>query len=647
MTRVQLPAHRDPFLWLAMLLVGVMCAALGLLSYQGYNSGMLDLGNMAQAILSATRGQPLVTTGAEGNFSRLSGHVELIYFAFAPLMALWPDPRLLLLAQAALAAAGAIPAYRIALRRLDSTLAARCAALIYLLYPVTLTAVLFDFHGDTLAMPLLMFAIDAADRRAWRSFAAWIGLALLCKLYIVAPVAGIGAYLVLWGGAKRAGLLTGLAAVLYGALIFFVVREHFAPPTITSAAAAYTNHYFGRLETLAATAAPRLMNALVIFGPALLVAWRGWRWLLPALPLAAAALISTGPGSGYHYSSHHYATVTPFVVMAVIDGAARMRARAAAAPAGAKVRRWKPDLVFTTVLVALISALLVDQPLNPTFWLPGPGGGLDPSTYGVTARDAVKDRFLAEHAPPAGVPAAASMFLAPRLIDRDTLFIVRYPDDPGGERLPRILPQVEYLLADALFDWRVVADGQVLGGADYERHEIGAILRDPAFALTAARDGLLRFERGAPTSEPLRQEVAVVPASDLPAQTAYFGPIRLLGAEITPLAGRRFRASFTWTSTGELPVDRSLLPVSSLDGVAGARMVHLPTFALMPTAEWRQGEVVRESFEIELPADLSPGTYAWLVAWYDPAHPEAYATDERSLFQGSAPVAVATIEVQE
>lgn len=635
---------RDPVLWLAMLGVGAMLATLGLLSYRGYNSGMLDLGAMAQAMLSLLRGQPLVTTGPGGNFSRLAGHVELIYVAFAPLLALWRDPQPLLVAQAALVALGALPAYRIARRRLDSLLAARCAALIYLLYPVALTAALFDFHGDTLAMPLLMFALDAADRRAWRAYAVWMALALACKLYIVVPVAGIGAYLFLWGGARRAGLISGLVAVAYGALAFFGVREAFAPPQLASAASAYVGHYFGALDTLGATLAPRLLNAVVIFGPALLLAWRGWRWLLPALPLAAAALLSTGPGAGFHFSSHHYATVVPFVVMAVIDGAARLQAAAAAAPPGMSVRRWRADLLFTTLVVGLASALLVRQPLSPLFWLPGPAGGLDPSAYGLTARDRLKDAFLATYAPPRAAPIAASMFLAPRLVDRETLYVVRYPDDPGGERLPTLLPQVDYVLADALFDWRVAEGATVLGGAAYERREIAQLLADPAFGLTAAEDGLLRFERNAPASARLGQDVAIVPAHDLPEQTAYFGPIRLLGAEFAPLGGRRYQARFAWTATAPLPADRSLIPVSTLDGVEG-RIVHLPTFALLPTVEWPVGAIIREEFDLELPADLPPGRYTWRVGWYDPAHPEAYATDERSQFMGVAPAAVGAIEL--
>lgn len=639
--------RRDPLLWAAMLLVGGVLGGLSVLGYRAYNAGMLDLGAMAQAIFSALRGQPLVTTGANGNFSRLAGHVELIYFAFAPLLALWRNPQVLLLAQAALMVAGAIPAYRLAARKLGSPLAARCAALIYLLYPVAQTAVLFDFHGDTLAMPLLMFALDAADRRAWRSYTFWAILAVLCKLYMVLPVAGIGAYLLLWGGQRRVGLLTGIAAGLYGALLFFVVRELFAPPTVASAAATYTNHYFGDLGAIPATLPARALNALVVFGPALLLAWRGWRWLLVGAPLALASLLSTGPGSGYYFSSHHYAAVVPFIVIATVDGAARMRAAGEqlALQGGRPRRNWRNDLVFTTLVVALASLVLVRQPLSPLFWSNAPGGGLDPSVYGLTARDAIKDRFLAAHTPPPDAPVAASMFLAPHLADRDTLYIVRYDDDPGGERLPTLLPKLDYLLADALFDWRVVAAGQVLGGAAYEQRELGQVLRDPALHLVAAEDGLLLFQRDAAPTERLPQSAAVVATSELPAQAAYFGPIRLLGAQIVALGGRRFRADFTWTATGELPADRPLLPVSQLEGTAGARVVHLPTYALLPTSEWQPGQIIGESFELELPATLAPGSYRWQVAWYDPAHSEAYATDKRSLFAAAPAAVVATIEI--
>jgi Predicted membrane protein len=156
----------DPVLWVAVIIYLVMIGWLSIARYMGFNAGVLDLGTMYQAIASTLRGEPLIVTSPQGNVSRLAGHFELIYYAFAPLIALWPDPRVLLIGQTLLAASGAFPAYAIALRRLDSVLAARSIVLIYLLYPVALTAVLFDFHGDTLAMPMILWLVDALERRS-------------------------------------------------------------------------------------------------------------------------------------------------------------------------------------------------------------------------------------------------------------------------------------------------------------------------------------------------------------------------------------------------------------------------------------------------------------------------------------------------
>jgi hypothetical protein len=136
-----------------------------------------------------------------------------------------------------------------------------------------------------------------------------------------------------------------------------------------------------------------------------------------------------------------------------------------------------------------------------------------------------------------------------------------------------------------------------------------------------------------------------VPAADLPERADYFGPVKLVGAEVTPLGGRRYSASFAWTLSGPSQERTGLLPVSNLAGVNGVRMPHLPTFALLPTGQWQEGQIIRETFEVELPPELAPGRYSWQVAWYDPSHPEAHATDARSLLPGSAPVIVAEIEV--
>jgi uncharacterized membrane protein len=670
-----------------------MLAALSVLRYLGFNADMFDLGNMAQAIASVRRGEPLVFTYGEGQFSRLALHVELFYLLLALPYALWPDPRLLLLAQAALYALGAIPVYALAARRLShgpeasgpaltkdeqpsskggqvgpwslvligrtvandreqarslARAAGLAAALIYLLFPVAQTAVLLDIHGDTLAMPFLLFALDALDRRAWRSYALWLALALSCKFYVAAPVALLG-LLVWWCyGERRAGLLTIGAGLAYGLLAFFVIRPLFTTAETSSLhrGANYLAFYFGQAELLLQTANLRVANALVLFAPLLIPLTRGWIWLLPGLPIVAAALLSTVDGS-YAYGSHHYAIAVPFLVMAAIDGIDRRQRRVGAlarypghqAPPAPR-RPACLDLGVTLLCTALFSLALVDTPLSPLFWSGQPNRGLDPSRYGVTSRDALKEPFL--HAQiPADAPIAVSLHLAPHLTDRETLYLVRYEVNQQTRSLAEILPEVTHVSADALYDYRVaLPGGGVDGGPISERAEIGQLLRDPAFGLVAARDGLLIFRRQPEAGTALAQSIETL-SDDGRAAIATFGSIELLGASLEQLQGRRYLASFEWRADAALP---AAVAVSRLEGVPDARIAHLPSFALLPSEQWPVGRVVRERFELDLPAELPAGRYSWQVAWYDLGAPDGYATDERSAL-GSL-FTVATIEVR-
>lgn len=645
---------RDPWLWLAATAIGAMLAALGVLRYAGYNADMFDLGNMAQAIASVRRGEPLVFTYGEGQMSRLALHVELFYFLLALPYALWPDPRMLIVAQAALYALGALPAYALAARRMESRSAGLAAALVYLLFPVGQTAVLLDIHGDTFAVPFLLFALDALDRRAWRPYALWLALALSCKFYVALPVAALGP-LVWWCyGERRAGLLTALGGVAYGLLAFLVIRPLFTTAETSSLhrGGSYLAFYFGQLDLLAETAALRLANALIVFVPILLPLRRGWLWVVPGLPIIAAALLSTLDGS-YAYGSHHYAIAVPFLVMAAIDGVDRLRrgqgalarhpGRGAPPPVTpAHARAARAELAMTVAITALVSLALVDTPLNPQFWMGRPNTGLDPAKYGVTSRDAVKTRLLGEELPPAA-PVAASLHLAPHLADRETLYLIRYEVNQQTRALPELLPEVSYAVADALYDFRVaLPDGGVDGGPASERAEIGLLLGEPSFGLVAARDGLLLFQRDPPAGAALAQEVATAP-DDGRAALARLGPFELIAARVDPLEGRRFRATFEWRAAPGGPPPPAVA-VSALDGLADARIVHLPSFALLPTERWRAGQIVRESFELELPADTPAGRYLWRVAWYDLAHSEAFATDERSRIGPQH--AVTTIDVR-
>jgi uncharacterized membrane protein len=621
-------ARHDRFLWIMMLLVSLMLSWLSIARYVGYNAAMFDLGNMTQAIWSGSQGQPLLYSRPEGfAASRLAGHVELGYFLLAPIYALFPDPRTLLVFQALLFASGAFAAYRLAARRTQSHFAARCVALCYLFYPTALTSVLFDIHADTFAMPILMWVLDALEEKAWWRYAILVAIALSFKFYVAAAIAGIGFVLIMWGKQRRPGILTISIALAYGAIAFFVIRPLFAHTTAGGTGAVtsnYLSYYFGQSAELAQTALERLVNALVVFGPVLLLAWRGWRWLVPGMPIAAAALISTGPAGTFDFRYHHYAVVVPFIIMALIDGIAQ----AQSLPRKRGGRSWSGDLRLCSAIVVICSALLVNIPLNPLFWLGIPGYGFDHTSYGTTSRDALKEPFLAQI--PADAPVMVSNFLAPHAVNRPVVYLTRYPDEASGpERLPNLLPQVDYVVADALFDFYLPIDGGYAGGVDGDREAITLLLNNSQFGLAQTNDGLLLFSR-AQAGKGLQQQIEQIPDDGRPAQQTYGDRIELVASSSEQIGPQRVRLSFTWRLKHGF-AERRYVAVTHVQ--EELRYVHLPSFALLPAWQWQPGVLYIETFEIDLPPAINPTQLNLRTDWYDIASPYAFLTDSRSVLE--------------
>jgi uncharacterized membrane protein len=423
----------DWVILILVLLFAGMLMVLSILRYINYNTGMLDLGNMAQSMWSGTLGYPLDFTYEYGNLSRLALHIEVIYWLFVPLYALFPDPRTLLVVQALWYAAGVWPVYRLAMRRLGQRNLARALVLLYLLYPVAQTAVLFDFHGDTLAMPLLLFALEALDRRAWRSYAVWIALALTCKFYVAIAVATLGG--VLWlRGQRRAGGLTVIAATAWLGVALGIIRPLFAPPLAAQSHVTfqtYLQFYFSGVGLpLLETALQRVLTLVVVFTPGLWLGRYAWLWTLPALAVAGPAMVTLGYVSAFDYRYHHYALAVPFLVVATLYGVVELRQRQeqSQGETGRRQRPWRGELFLAVGITLIFNVGLVDTPFNPLFWSGQPDKGMSQWRYGRLPRDAFKDRWLREYVPPKA-SLAASEFLAPHLTNRRTLYLVRYPDE--------------------------------------------------------------------------------------------------------------------------------------------------------------------------------------------------------------------------
>ncbi|MBA3943969.1 MAG: DUF2079 domain-containing protein [Herpetosiphonaceae bacterium] len=611
---------------------GVLLTALSVARYSAYNSGMLDLGNMVQAIADAARGGALHYSAPNGMVSRLAGHAEVIYFALALLYRMWPDPRGLLVIQALLAASGAWPAAQLARQLGMSHRAALLCAASYLLMPTAVAAILFDLHGDTLAMPLLMWLLLAVAKGRWRWSFVWAGLSLLCKWYIAGPIALLGLTLLSRRTApfaladvphrRRTGLGLVALATAWTCFVFFGLHNWFR--SASSGDAAYLSYYFHDiLHVDMSGVLDRSINVVVVVLPtALLWCWSPWT-AVPALAIIGPAMITTGPGAAYAWSYHHYAAAVPFLIAGTIDGARR---RAAAVPARRRGQymAWQASLLFCTTLVFHVG--LSDTPLAIPFWRGGPGSGLDPSGYRRTSRDGLKDRWLAATVAP-GRSIATSNFLAPHVADRSTLLLVRYPDEAGAAQLAQHLDMIEAAYPDALFDFLTTSGSGYAGGVSYDHAAIRELLQAPQWGLIDARDGLLAFARNSPLQQLLPQTLRTV-VDTAPEQARFADQIGLVQANITGAGAGRWHAIFRWRMLGTAPSGLSF-PVSRLDGVGNARIVHLPMMILR-SAHWQTNQVLEEQFDLRLPPDLPPGRYTWRVGWYDGTSPFAAATDTRS-----------------
>ncbi|MBX9701452.1 MAG: DUF2079 domain-containing protein, partial [Acetobacteraceae bacterium] len=332
----------DAGLWAAWALAAAWAGVLAWLSvarHRAFATGRFDLGNMVQAVWSTAQGRVLDTTDVSGvQFVRLGAHVDPVLVLFTPLWWLWSSPESLLVAQALIVATGAVPAFLLGRRWLGDDRLALAGAAAYLLLPGMLSAVLFDFHPVTLAAPLLMFCVWAAEQARWWTLGACAALAALSQEQVGLLVAGIALWMAVRHPARRrAAAILGAASVAWVAIALAVVMPAFAlagnpqmrryeelgdgPLDILVGfltrpwEAAGVLATPGRAAYLAILLAPLL--ALPLLAPALAAA------ALPQLLINLFAREGPPQGVAYHYA----VLLVPVLVAAAMLGLARLRAR--------------------------------------------------------------------------------------------------------------------------------------------------------------------------------------------------------------------------------------------------------------------------------------------------------------------------------
>ncbi len=461
-------------------------ATLAIARHEAFWTARFDLGNMVQAIWSTLQLRPLESTSAAGEqITRFAAHADPLLVAFAPVYAIWPDPRSLLVAQAVAVASGALPAYWLGRRWIGDENLALVGPVAYLLYPTLQWAVLTDLHAVTLAAPLLMFAIWAAeaDRVLW--LVTFATLAVLTKEQVGLAVVGLG----LWVLIRHRRRVIG-AAIAIGGLVWTVLAiAVIIPSAATSDESPFAGRYSELGDTPAAAAGAvftRPWEAVAIMAgnggaeylaalllPLALLPLAAPLLLLVAVPEIALNLLSDWPAQN-SIEFHYGAVIVPFVVAATLLGFGRAIRGELPGPLRRLAGRGR-ELAVVVAVAGLAGTLLIG-PL-PTGSPLGSESRRAQYSAGAHA-DAMR---AATEIIPEGVPVSVGNYLGARLSERER--VLTFPE----------IQDAEWVVVDQerpyLFDRRA----PIGHAAAVER-----LRTDPRFEVVFERDGVLVFERSAP-----------------------------------------------------------------------------------------------------------------------------------------------------
>lgn len=549
-----------------------------------------DLAVFSQVVWNTTQGRPFETSLVAEATNFLGQHFSPILALFTPLYALWPDARLLLIAQAVIMALGAVPIYAYAGRRLGGAQWGLGVATAYLLFPAVHFVTLAEFHPIAVATPLLGFAAYALLVRRYRAFFLCFALAFLVKEEIGLILAGVGPFLILVRRRIRLGIALSAIGILLTWLLLYVVIPGLAHPGY-GYTFAHRYDYLGENVTdivIHLVAHPQMILPYVLIWPkALFIAQLlGPLALLPLL--ASGTMLLAVPTVGYlllsdypfQYSIQHQYTapLIPFLFLATVDGLHRL-----CRWGQARGHDWR-----TLGVGALLAATVAGYGL----WSPAPlGGSYRPADYAGTEHVVIGRQILAKIPPQASVGSEWKFY--PHLSNRRGL---------GDLLNPRFSP-VDYVLVD-----------RPPGATSAPQYPHVLLLQAgtapvyPLFEQIAGEDGytLARYVRDIPLDQPV--DVLFGDAVRLVALGWPNGP--------SVRAGQSADLVLAWQATRHLD-QRYVFFVHLLDRADGRvtliaqddRELGGGTFPTTLWDEWGAGKLVADAYTLRIPDDLPPGDY--------------------------------------
>lgn len=356
-------------------------ATYGLAQHARFRTYGFDLGLFDQVVWLYSRFEVPYSTLRE--MVHLGDHFTPVLALLAPFYWLHSGPETLIVLQAALAAAAAVPVYVFARERIGRLLAT-ASVLAFLAYAGIQNGVAEDVHPSTISVFFVAWTFYFGLTCRWRLFWPMGALALLTQEDISLIIAGFGAYLALTTRPRWVGSLTAVVSLGYFGLAQFVLMPHFANWTAIPIPQPTPNLdlSFGATpgDALAFAIAHPRTAFLAMFDDArkretqlaMLAGWSGLPLLSPlgwltGLPHFASRFLSLHEAR-WALEGHYTANFTPtaaFSTVLVLERGLRLARRFPTVPVRA--------LFVTFLLAGVVATELVFPPtlyalLRPSFW---------------------------------------------------------------------------------------------------------------------------------------------------------------------------------------------------------------------------------------------------------------------------------------
>jgi uncharacterized membrane protein len=475
-------AHRLPLTGLAPVLA--MAAAYALFMsvltvgrHNAFGTNAFDLGIHAQSLYTIARhGYPLVTLYGPEAVNQFSDHFAPIFYLLTPIYVLFGDARALLVVQSLALAAGVVPVYLLARRKLATHALALALAASYLLFPALHGVNNFDFHEIALVVPLLLWSLYCLETGRFRLFGLFLALAMFTKEEVALTGVAIGLYILFVRRQPRRGALVALASAAYFALVVGVIMpalgggadvgrfdglevdgfSGFAGVAMTVVTNPFYTFDYALLDPDKLFFLAQLL--LPVLGIPLLAGVGPWIVAVPGL----ATLLLSSYRAQYLLDTHYSSIVIPSIFFLAVLGLARVEKR-------------RPAVALPVAAALVMASLLMNWQFG---WL---GGKLFDGIPRPTERDRVLASFVQQIPPDASVSTLSK--LVPHLASREQ--IILYPNVVGADFI--------------LFDTALDADFFPLISRDPRGEAIERLLPFVAsgeYGLLAGQDGVLLLQRG-------------------------------------------------------------------------------------------------------------------------------------------------------